>query len=349
MPGEPTHLREKGTALQEIENWHNVDRAVFENEILPSNRPAVLKGLLRDWPVVQAGRESATSVASYFKRFDNGGTVNAMVGAPQIDGRFFYSEDFQGFNFESIDVSISTALDNLVSLAETPQPPAIALQALHVPDIMPLFSGENTMPLLDSDIAPRIWISNRSRIAAHFDNNHNIACVLSGSRRFTVFPPDQVGNLYIGPLLKTPGGTPTSVVDLSEPDYERFPKYRDALEAAQEAILEPGDAIYIPILWWHGVESLESLNVLANYWWNDAVSAHHKPFLSLVHCMALMSGLPAVERDVWRTFFNCLAFQEDGDPGAHLPPDLQDVFGELSSEHRDRIIAFIGERLKGQV
>ena len=333
--------------MQKIEDWHSVDRAVFEKEIFPANRPAVLRGLLRDWPAVQAGRQSPTSVANYFKRLDTGGTVNSMVGPPQINGRFFYSDDFQGFNFESLDVSISTALDNLVSLVEVALPPAVALQAIDVPNIMPSFLGDNTMPLLDADIAPRIWINNRTRIATHFDNNHNIACVVSGSRRFTVFPPDQVGNLYIGPLLRTPGGTPISTVDLRAPDHKRFPRFAQALESGQEAILEPGDAIYIPILWWHGVESLEPLNVLVNYWWNDASSAHHKPILSLVHSMVLMSGLPAEQREVWRAFFDHFVFQADGDPGAHLPPDLLDVFGDLSSQHKDQIIAFIAERLKG--
>jgi hypothetical protein len=333
--------------LKQIEDWQSVDRAIFENEILPANRPAVLRGLLRNWPAVQAGRQSHTSVVDYFKRFDSGGTVNAMVGPPHIKGRFFYSDDFQGFNFESRDVSISTALDTLVSLAEEPQPPAIALQAMHVPDIMPSFLGENTMPLLDSDIAPRVWMGNRSMIATHFDNNHNIACVVSGSRRFTVFPPEQVANLYIGPLLRTPGGSPISVVDLRAPDYTKFPRFRQALESAQEAVLEPGDAIYIPILWWHGVESLDPLNVLVNYWWNDATSAHHKPILSLIHSMALMSGMPADQREVWRTFFDYFAFQTDGDPGAHLPSDLRDVMGNLSSADRDQVIAFIAERLKG--
>lgn len=341
------HLRTKRAALQKIEDWHSVDRAVFEKEIFPANRPAVLRGLLRDWPAVQAGRHSRTSVVDYLKRCDNGGTVNAFVGPPQIKGRFFYSDDFQGFNFESIDVSVSTALDNLVSLAEASQPPAVALQAIHVPGIMPSFLADNTMPLLDTDIAPRIWIGNRSIVATHFDNNHNIACVVSGRRRFTVFPPDQVRNLYIGPLLRTPGGSPISIVDLRAPDHTRFPKFGQALESAREAVLEPGDAIYIPILWWHGVESLEPLNVLVNYWWNDANSAHHKPILSLIHSMVLMSGLPADQRESWRTFFDYFAFQADGDPGAHLPPDLLDVFGDLSSEHRDQIIAFIAERLKG--
>ena len=332
--------------MQQIEEWQSVDRAVFENEIFPANRPAVMRGLLRDWPAVQAGRQSRTSVVDYFMQLGAGGAVTAMVGPPEIKGRFFYTDDFKGFNFGSKNVSIGTALDTFLSLAEDAQPPAIALQAMHVPDLMPAFLQDNSMPLLNSDVAPRMWISNRSMIAPHFDNNYNIACVVSGSRRFTVFPPEQVSNLYLGPLLKTPGGTPISVVDLREPDYTRFPRFRQALESAQETVLEPGDAIYIPILWWHGVESLDALNILVNYWWNDIAPAHHKPILALIHSVALMSGLPADQREVWRAFFDHFAFQAEGDPGAHLPSDLRDVVGELSASDRDQVLAFVAERLK---
>jgi hypothetical protein len=335
--------------LQNIREWQGVDRAVFESEIIPANQPAVMRGVLRDWPAVQAGCHSAAHVVDYFKQLDRGATITAMVGPPEINGRFFYTDDFKGFNFGSKNVPFSTALDTFVALAEDPQPPAIALQALHAPDMMPSFQAENTMPLLNGDTTPRVWINNRTVIAPHFDNNHNIACVVGGSRRFTVFPPEQVSNLYIGPLLKTPGGTPISTVDLRDPDYTKFPRFRDALEAAQGAVLEPGDAIYIPILWWHGVESLEPLNILVNYWWNDTLPAHHKPILALIHSAALMSGLPADQRDVWRTFFDYFAFRQDGDPAAHLPSDLRDAVGNLSSADREQVLAFVAERLKGLV
>ncbi|MDJ0812246.1 MAG: cupin-like domain-containing protein [Woeseiaceae bacterium] len=332
--------------MQKIEEWQNVDRAVFENEIFPAKRPAVLRGLLREWPAVRAARESRQSSVEYFKRLDTGTAVTAMIGPPEIEGRFFYTDDFQGFNFGSQSVSISTALDTFLSLAEDPQPPAIALQALHVPDILPSFLGDNAMPLLDSVIAPRLWMSNRSIVATHFDNNHNIAAVVCGSRRFTVFPPEQLSNLYLGPLLKTPGGTPISTVDLREPDFDRFPRFREALESAQETVLEPGDAVYIPILWWHGVESLEPLNILANYWWDDALPANHKPILALMHTIAIMSGLPEDQREVWRAFFDYFAFRKDGDPAAHLPSDLRDVLGDLSTSDRGEVLAFIAERLR---
>ncbi|MFZ8990644.1 MAG: hypothetical protein ACO2ZJ_09930, partial [Pseudohongiellaceae bacterium] len=81
--------------------------------------------------------------------------------------------------------------------------------------------------------------------------------------------------------------------------------------------------------------------------WNVDAATHHKPILSLAHCMALMSGLPADQREVWHTFFNHFVFQTDGDPAAHLPSDLSDVMGSLSAADRDRVIAFIAERLKG--
>ena len=336
----------QGTALNSIQEWQGVDREVFEKEIVPARQPAVMRGLLRDWPAVQAGRESPESVADYFKSFDTGSTVSAMVGAPQINGRFFYTGDFRGFNFGSENVSVSKALDTLLSLAENPEPPGIALQALHVPSLMPSFLEDNTMPLIDDDIAPRVWIGNRLMIATHFDNNYNIAAVVAGRRKFTVFPPEQARNLYIGPLLRTPGGSPISCVDLRDPDYTKFPKFSEALASAQEAVLEPGDAVYIPVLWWHGVEALDSLNILVNYWWNEGVPAHHKPILSLVHTMALMSGLPADQREVWRTLFDHFAFQADGNPGAHLPDDLPDVMGKLSAAEKDQFLVYLAERLK---
>lgn len=332
--------------MQKIKEWHNVDRSVFDNEIFPGDQPAVMRGLFRDWPAVEAGARSPAGIADYIKRFDAGGAVNGIVGAPQIAGRFFYSEDLKGFNFEQRRVTVSTALDMLVSLVGAPESPAIALQAIPVAEVLPKFQDENPMPLLNDRIAPRIWLGNRTRIATHFDNNHNIACVVSGSRRFTVFPPDQVANLYIGPLLRTPGGSPISMVDLRAPDYSAFPKFRDALESAQEALLEPGDAIFIPILWWHGVESLGPLNILVNYWWNDAESVHDKPFLSLAHSMLLLSRLPAAQRDAWRAMFDHFVFQTHGESGGHLPPDVQDLQRNLTAEERDQVKALLAKHLQ---
>ncbi|WP_204333426.1 cupin-like domain-containing protein, partial [Proteus mirabilis] len=84
---------------------------------------------------------------------------------------------------------------------------------------------------------------NRTSISTHFDASDNIACVAAGRRRFTLFPPDQTANLYIGPLDHNVAGQPLSMVDMATPDFARFPRFREALAAARTAELEPGDAI----------------------------------------------------------------------------------------------------------
>src|SRR5205823_11513354 len=134
---------------------------------------------------------------------------------------------------------------------------------------MPGFRSENDLDFKSHGINPPpiIWIGNRTTASAHYDAPSNIACVAVGKRRFTIFPPDQIFNLYPGPLEPTPGGQSISVVDFKNPDFEKYPRFREALAVAHVAELEAGDAIFIPSMWWHHVEGLNAFNVLVNYWW----------------------------------------------------------------------------------
>ncbi len=328
-----------------IREWRDVDLEVFQTEIVPRKQPAVLRSLVRNWPAVEEGLKSPEHICSYIKQFDTEKPANATVGSPAIKGRFFYRDDLRGFNFERKLVTASTALDNLASMIDKSDPPAIAMQAIPVADVLPGFEQENVLPLVDASLAPRMWLGNQSTIATHYDIYSNIACVVAGRRRFTLFPPEQVANLYIGPLLATPGGSPISMVDLRQPDLSRYPRFKQALEVCQQAELEPGDAIYIPILWWHSVESLSSLNVLVNYWWNDAKTAADSPFHSLLASMLSISELPADQREIWRVFFDYFVFQTDVDPGAHLPDDIQNVLGSLAPDKREQLKAWLAQQL----
>lgn len=76
-------------------------------------------------------------------------------------------------------------------------------------------------------------------------------------------------NLYPGPLDFNPAGQQISLVDFANPDFEKFPRFRKAMAAGQVANLEPGDALFIPSMWWHHMEGLGTFNVLVNYWWRN--------------------------------------------------------------------------------
>ena len=119
-----------------------------------------------------------------------------------------------------------------------------------------------------------IWIGNRTVATAHFDMTHNLACCMVGRRRFSLFPPEQVHNLYPGPLEPTPGGQVISMVNFDAPDFERFPRFREALAAGQVAEIEPGDVLFYPAMWWHHVQALESFNTMINYWWTTTPAIH---------------------------------------------------------------------------
>ena len=216
-------------------------RTVLREEVFAAYRPAVLRGLVSDWPAVRSALSDAADFGRYLAAFDSGCPVDAiLMGPPEARGRITYNAAMDGFNFVRNRLPVAAILEQLSRYARFEDPPAVAVQSALVADCLPGFAEENALSLLDAAVAPRIWIGNRVAVPAHFDESQNIACVVAGRRRFTLFPPEQVANLYVGPLDFAPTGAAMSLAPLAEPDFERFPRTREALAAAQVADLGPG-------------------------------------------------------------------------------------------------------------
>jgi len=314
-----------------------LDRATFDGEVRPEGRPLVIRGLAADWPAVVAAREGDASLIAYLKRFVTGRPATAVVGQPEIGGRFFYNDDLTALNFERGKSPLGPFLDRLLRDAAHPQPLAMAVQSEPIADLLPGFEVANRIDLVATSIVPRAWIGNRIRVGAHSDLMENIGIVVAGRRRFTVFAPDQVANLYPGPFELTPAGTPVSMADLADPDFERYPRFADALANAEVAELEPGDAIYIPYHWWHAVDSLKAVNLFVNYWWNDAGRQAASPYDAMMHALLAIKTLPQSQREVWRMLFDHYVFGANGDPAAHLPPHAQGMLGELDLKKKHEL------------
>jgi hypothetical protein len=302
---------------QPMREWREVDAAVFREQIATRYEPAVMRGVVADWPAVRAARESPALFCSYLAARDSGSPVDSLRTPPSAKGRIFYNEALTGFNYDHERITITEVIERIVKYAALQNPPAVAAQSAPIADCLPAFAADNVLGLLSPAIAPRIWLGSGVVTPAHFDESSNVACVVAGRRRFTLLPPDQVGNLYIGPLGFAPTGTPISLVSFREPDYERFPRFREALAHALVADLEPGDAIYIPPLWWHHVESLERLNALVNYWWKGAPDAPGQPpsAIAALHlALGTFGAMPPEQRAAWRAIFTDFVFDRNGDP-----------------------------------
>lgn len=338
--------------MQEIAEWQNVSFEVFRDRIYPKNKPAVLRGLTKDWPAARAGAASPLEFWNYAARFDLGRPVGVLTAPPSLHGRFFYSEDMRGFNFERRSELLAAAMQRLLAELEEDNPPATYIESAPVLDYLPGFESENTLELLDASVQPRIWIGNRITTQTHYDLSDNIACVVAGRRRFTVFPPEQLANLYIGPVNNTLSGAPISMVPLDNPEPGRFPRFAIALEAAQQAELSPGDAIFIPYFWWHHVQSLEPFNVLVNYWWNDAPRDMGRLYDCLLHAVLALRDLPENQRMAWRAVFDYFVFKTSGEPMTHLPAHARGPLGPMNQRQRDQmkqaLLRSLEETVKGR-
>jgi hypothetical protein len=313
-----------------------IDRATFEAQILPEARPVVLEGLARDWPVVAAARQSRAELARTLKGYDAGRRPHVIEAPPQAQGRIFYRDDLAAFNFTRRPAGLAETLDRLLACADAPDAPAIFLESMSAAAYLPGFSAAHRMPLLDERVEARVWIGNAVKVNTHFDLAYNIACVAGGRRRFTLFPPEQLANLYIAPLDFTPSGAPVSLVQLTNADHARFPRHAEALRHAWQAELGPGDAIFIPFGWWHHVESLTPFNVLVNYWWNGAPD-FGPPHGALLHALLTIRDLPPDQREVWANLFQQLVFTDPERALAHLPAQQRGMLGPPSAE-RTRLI-----------
>jgi len=318
--------------MRQISEWTKIDVDVFRRDIVAKNEPAVLRGVVNHWPIVVAGNQSPDSLCQYLKLRDNKTRGEMFVGTPAINGQFWYGPEMRGFNFERRMETISDTLEQLKLHLNDAAPPALYLGSLPMSQVMPTFIAEHLPPLIDSTIEPRIWIGNKVRVQTHFDISENLACVVSGKRRFTLFPPDEVANLYVGPLDFTMAGQPVSMVQLEQPDVARYPDFSKALEKGYTAELSPGDAIYIPYMWWHHVQSLSSFNVLVNYWWNTSLDYAGSPFEALVHAILAVRSLPPEKRAVWKQFFSHFVFEEKGDPVAHLGMREKGIMHSMSPQ-----------------
>lgn len=315
MPAERPMLR----IDKVVKEVNGVRAGAVTEQILGSTEPLLLRGLAADWPVVKAARKSPQAADRYLRQFYRNATVGAFFGAPETKGRVFYNDDLSGFNYQPLKLKLDEVLDRIQQHLDDQEPPALYVGSTTVDTCLPGFRTENDIDFGDTSPLASIWIGNQTRIAAHFDVPDNLACCAVGRRRFILFPPGELENLYVGPLDFTPAGQAISMVDFSQPDFDRYPRFHDALQNARVAELEPGDAIFIPALWWHHVEGLDRFNVLINYWWRQSPAFMGSPMDVLTHALLSLRELPPAQREAWRELFRFYIFEFDESAVEHIP------------------------------
>lgn len=332
--------------MKAIRVLENCQSNHLSEEILLSNEPLLLKNFVHDWPLVKEAKKSDSAVISYLRNFDAKKPLTAMTGDPSIKGRIFYNEDLSGFNFDYRRVSLEEIFQKLTECSKLEEPPMIYVGSTNIDNWLPGFREENDITLGKHQPIASLWIGNRSRVAPHYDFPTNIACSVAGKRRFTFFSPEHLDNLYVGPIDFSPAGQPISLVDLLDPDYEKFPKYRNAESDAIVADLDVGDAVLIPSMWWHHVEARNDLNVLVNYWWRTTPNFMGSPLNVLQHAIMGLRDLPDEQRGIWKSLFDYYVFNQKEENISHIPENARGALNPMDENTADKIKNVLSDKFR---
>lgn len=308
-------------------------------ELTCRTEPLILKGLVKHWPLVQKGLQSDETAIEYLKSHYNGKPAGVYMGEPEIKGRFAYDESVTKLNFSNKKSQLDEMLDAVLlnKMATSPQSLYVASNRINLH--FPSLTTENTLPFndnaflglsdKDAELIASIWIGNKTLVSCHFDAQSNLACCVAGKRRFTLFPPDQINNLYPGPLEPTPGGQVISMVDFNQPDLVKYPRFKAAIEAGQIAEMEQGDALFLPSMWWHQVEALDQFNILVNYWWNTTAPFRGQATDVLTHALLSIRDCPPQEKQAWKAIFDYYIFADSKHAASHLPEAAHGALGDI--------------------
>jgi hypothetical protein len=331
-----------GGKIKEINDF-NVERDF--SRLASEADPVVLRGLASHWPLVQQARSSDSEASRYLLGYYQQAPVTAFVSQSDIGGRIFYTDDLADTNFTQTKMPLDRLLAQLDEHVADASAATIYMGSMALDYCLPGLRDQNSLSLGDIKATVRIWIGNRTLVAAHYDVMDNIACVCAGRRRFTLFPPDQLPNLYVGPLDFTPAGQPVSLVDARNPDLDQYPRFSEALEHAQSAELDPGDAIFVPSMWWHQVEALEDFNILINHWWRDAPAHMGAPGDALLHAILSIRDLSEAQRDAWQGLFDHYVFAACEQSVDHIPEGRLGILGELDEDGARKIRTLLRNKL----
>jgi Cupin-like domain len=314
--------------------------ADLETLLKETHTPFVVRGLVSEWPLVQAGQQSAKAARDYIAAHARNRPFTASIGKLPADERIFYSNDM-GMNFTIEQQKLDAIFARMEAQESAEDASAIYLGSIDLHDYFNGLHEANHVPLGDRKPLCSIWIGTRTRVAAHNDVPDNLACCAVGKRRFILFPPDQFANLYLGPLDNTPAGPSVSMVDFHAPDFVAYPRFQQVIRHAQVAELEAGDAIFIPSMWWHHVEAKSAFNVLVNYWWRNVPAWMGQPHDALFHAILSIRDLPEADKALWRKLFDYYVFDNGLDLADHIPDGARGILAPLTAESAGRLRAFL--------
>lgn len=308
-------------------------------ELLAANQPFVIRNMVGHWPLIEHGRSSPAALRTYLKAHALDRQFAVMLAPPNERGRPFYDQNMK-VNFVERRMPFDEICDGFAEFEDAAEPPLMYCGSIELAKYFDTIAAQHTLPLGARKPRIGLWLGLKSDIPIHSDYTDNLVCNVLGRRRVTLFAPDQLKNLYIGPLDNTPAGRAVSLVDFNAPDYKAHPLFAEAEKTACSVELSPGDMLHIPTMWWHTIQSLDGFNAMVNFWWRDS-NLPANPDAALVNAISAWRDLPDDEKQIWRAQLDHYVFGDVEKSIAHIPEAGRGVLGPASAQTAEKMRLFI--------
>ncbi|KAI0378418.1 LCM-domain-containing protein [Hypomontagnella monticulosa] len=137
-------------------------------------------------------------------------------------------------------------------------------QPANIKDDFPQLARDFQLPdelsfVTQNEFSSVLRITGPVNMWLHYDVMANVYCQVVGSKRFILFPPSDVTQLSFAP------GSSSSSIDV----FSELQSSSLAETHPHEAVLNPGDILFLPPLWMHTVTPLSNLGVAVNVFFRN--------------------------------------------------------------------------------
>jgi len=241
-------------AAEPIDVVDDIPPADFRARYFNRQRPVVIRGGARHWPAIDRWQPA------YLKAKLAGRNLQ-LYGAK--DGIHFDRKVTPFVKATQYTLPADVFVDRTFGLVQSDMVYYLRQQSIaHFPEL----SGDIEAPMFANRPISEtcLWIGGSGNVTStHYDMNDNFLVQVSGRKRLLLFSSTQFDALYPMPA-GTPNTSNYASVDVTDPDLAAYPAFAKAQPF--EAHLEPGDMLFIPVFWWHWVQTLEA-GCSVNFWW----------------------------------------------------------------------------------
>lgn len=229
-----------------------LDDATFELGYRSAHRPVVFRGCARDWPALAWTHRGLAERMGDVE-------VEALRGRSEHDQWWLERETLRTrMRFgDLLEQCLATTGDDLYAVGRN--------DLLAEPGLAPLKDEIGHLPGCRPDPGPRLWIGPEgTRTPLHHDQSSAWLVQVEGRKRIWLASPLEPT------LLDTAQGVFNGYEPESAPSDDQV--------HWRSTVLEPGDAVYLPVGWWHQVVAIEpSISVSLGHIVGDVPATWYHP------------------------------------------------------------------------